>query len=86
MADRVFISYASADAGLAWRIRDSIESRGIPCWIAPRDVPPGADYGEALMAAILGSRLVVLIFTSSANESPHVRREIERAVSRIVGY
>lgn len=38
----VFISYASRDAGVAETVCQSLESHGASCWIAPRDVKPGA--------------------------------------------
>jgi hypothetical protein len=44
----VFISYASADAAVAQNVCAALEAAGILCWIAPRDVKPGAQYaGEA---------------------------------------
>jgi hypothetical protein len=38
----VFLSYASHDAEIANTVCRELESRGIRCWIAPRDVAPGA--------------------------------------------
>lgn len=39
---QVFLSYASADAVTAQQICEFLEARGVFCWIAPRDVKPGA--------------------------------------------
>ncbi len=50
------------------------------CWITPRDILPGHDWAESILRAVAGARVVVLIFSASANNSPQVRREIERAV------
>ncbi len=58
-----------------------LESRGIRCWIAPRDVAPGANYGGVIIDAIQGSRVMVLVLSSNANASLHIPNEIERAVS-----
>ncbi len=58
-----------------------LESECIRCWIAPRDVPAGHEWGESILEGIKGSRVMVLILSESANESPHIRREVERAVS-----
>ena len=35
------------------RICRLVEARGITCWIAPRDVPPGSRYGEEIVNAIV---------------------------------
>lgn len=39
-----FISHASADREAANAIAASLEAKGLTCWIAPRDVRPGAEY------------------------------------------
>ena len=59
-----------------------LEEQGIRCWVAPRDVVPGADWGESIIDAIESSRIMVLIFSASANGSPQIKREIERAVDK----
>jgi len=82
MAHDVFISYASEDKTVADAVCAMIESQGVRCWIAPRDVLPGVAYGEAIIDAIHGSRIMVLIFSSKANASAHIPKEIERAASR----
>jgi len=81
MAHDVFISYASEDKTTADAVCARLESHRIRCWIAPRDVLPSMDYGQALVEAIRQSRLVVLVFSARSNDSPHVKREVERAVS-----
>jgi hypothetical protein len=37
-----FISYANQDKATADAACAKLEAEGIRCWIAPRDVPPGA--------------------------------------------
>ena len=81
MAHDLFVSYSAADRTPAFSVVEGLESRGIRCWVAPRDIPPGSEYGEEIVEAIKGSRILVLIFSAQANSSPHVRREVERAVS-----
>ncbi|MGH7624806.1 MAG: TIR domain-containing protein [Gemmatimonadaceae bacterium] len=81
MAHDVFISYSSKDKPTADAVCATLESRGIRCWIAPRDVVPGEEYAAALVNALRESRLMVLVFSSGANQSKHVLREVERAVS-----
>jgi hypothetical protein len=82
MAHDVFISYSSKDKLAADACCAALEQRGIRCWMAPRDIVPGADWGEAIITAINGARALLLIFSSHANESRQIKREVERAVNR----
>lgn len=82
MAHDVFLSYASEDQGPAWAVVATLEARGIRCWIAPRDVVPGSEYGAAIVEAIDTARVAVVVFSRATNRSHHVRREVERAASR----
>lgn len=84
MNSHVFISYASPDRELADRLCGTLESRGIACWIAPRDIQPGAEWAEQIIDGINLADVMLLIFSSHSNASPQVRREIERAVHRQV--
>ncbi len=79
---RIFISYASAQQEAAERICGFLETVGKKCWIAPRDIPAGSNYGEEIIRGIEGSDALVLVFDAAANESQHVLREVERAVSK----
>jgi hypothetical protein len=54
------------------------------CWIAPRDIAPAADWAAEIIDAISGARTMVLVFSASSNQSPQVRREVERAVHKQV--
>jgi serine/threonine-protein kinase len=78
----VFISYASQDAAVAAALVEALERHGIPCWIAPRDVKPGAQYADAIVRAINEAKAVVLVLSGSAVSSSHVAREVERAASK----
>jgi hypothetical protein len=81
MAHDVFISYSSSDKTTADAVCARLEGDGVRCWIAPRDVMPGMDYGQAIVEAIQAARLMIVVFSSHANESKHIKREVERAVS-----
>jgi tetratricopeptide (TPR) repeat protein len=78
----VFISYSSRDKPIADAACATLESRGIRCWVAPRDVLPGTNYPRAIVEAIETSLVMVLIFSSHSNTSPHVVRELTHAVSK----
>jgi hypothetical protein len=78
----VFISYAQQDKPVADAVCVRLETHRIRCWMAPRDVPPGKDFPEAIIEGIEGGRIVVVIFSSYANNSPHVIRELTNAVNK----
>jgi TolB-like protein/Flp pilus assembly protein TadD len=78
----VFASYASQDAAVANSLVENLEQHGINCWIAPRDVKPGAQYADAIVRAINEAKSVVLVMSGSAVASAHVGKEIERGSSK----
>ena len=78
----IFISYASADAAAANALVDKLEQAGLDCWIAPRDVTPGALYADEIVRAINDSSLVVLVLSAHSVASVHVGKELERASSK----
>jgi endo-1,4-beta-xylanase len=82
MAFDAFISYSSLDKTAADATCAVLEGAGIRCWIAPRDMRAGAEYGAAIIEAIDHCRVMILVFSSSANESRQIHREIERAVAK----
>ena len=59
----------------------ALETRGMRCWIAPRDIPAGGDYAEAIISAIETTDAMVVLFSERANGSQHIRREVERALN-----
>ncbi len=81
-ARAVFLSYASHDADTADSICQYLESHGVSCWLAPRDVKPGREYADAIVAAINEAKAIVLVLSGSAVASSHVGREVERAASK----
>ena len=48
----LFISHANDDQAIALEVCALLERQGIRCWIAPRDVAPGAVWDEAIVDAI----------------------------------
>jgi hypothetical protein len=83
MAHRsVFISYSRLDGEVARQIVTQLEAHGIECWYDKRDVPGGTDWPAEIVRAIGEARVIVLIFSASANSSPQVRREVILAMER----
>jgi TolB-like protein/cytochrome c-type biogenesis protein CcmH/NrfG len=81
-AASVFISYASQDKSAADAVCKALEQAGVACWIAPRNVVPGESYAGAIVHAIDGAKLTVLILSEHGASSKHVLREVERASSK----
>ncbi len=89
VAGAVFLSYASHDADTANSICQYLESHGVSCWLAPRNVRPGTVYADAIVRAINEAKTVVLVLSGSAVASSHVGKEVERASSKnkqIIGF
>jgi hypothetical protein len=82
MAHDVFVSHSVKDKGVAEAVVTRLEADAVACWIAPRDVVPGADWGESIIDAIESSRIMILIFSRNADASPQIKREVERAVNK----
>jgi len=82
MEHGVFISYSHHDKDIAHSLCTSLETKGVLCWIAPRDVIPGREWAESIVDAIDDSRVLVLVLSSNSNKSPQVIREIGRAASK----
>jgi adenylate cyclase len=78
----VFISYASQDAAVANAVVAALERHGLTCWIAPRDVTPGALYADEIIRSINEAKALVIVLSASAIASPHVGKEVERASSK----
>lgn len=75
----VFISYSSRNKATALAICHVLEEHRIRCWMAPRDIPVGADYGDVIDEAIVACRLFVLVFSEPASLSQWVKGELNLA-------
>lgn len=86
----VFISYKSNerelgnnDETIANELCKQLEAAGITCWIAPRDIEPGArSYEGAIIRAIKGCKILLLVFSKYSNESDDVFKEVANAARR----
>jgi hypothetical protein len=79
MAHDVFISYPHQDKTVADAACTKLETQGIRCWMAPRDIAPGADWAESIVEAIDGCRVMIIIFSAHTNQSKQVGREVQQA-------
>jgi TIR domain len=80
MSHQVFICAAPRDKIPANAIRAVLEAEGVACWIAGRDLPASADPVETAGAAIAAAQVLVLVFSSRANEAEEqIKRELQFA-------
>lgn len=79
MSHDVFISYSQKDRHTAMAVCHTLEARGVRCWIAPRDIDAGKEWMPAIAEGLSGSKALVLVFSSRANGSRHVAREVSIA-------
>lgn len=75
----VFISYSSQDMEAAQAICHVLEQNEIRCWMAPRNIPPGSDYGDVIDEAIKSCKVVVILYSEKAASSPWVTGELNVA-------
>lgn len=75
----IFISYSSKQKSVADSVCHYLEENGFKCWMAPRDIPVGSDYGDLIEEAIKTSKVVVLVFSQAASISKWVKGEINVA-------
>lgn len=78
----VFISYEHQSKSIADNICAYLESKGVRCWYAPRDVV--GPYADAIVSAIEECKVFVLILNHNSSESVHVLNEVEMAYNRIM--
>lgn len=76
-----FICHSSEDKAIADAACAVLERNLVRCWIAPRDVTPGKKWGDEIASAIERSKVLLVIFSSNANASDHVREEVTCAIS-----
>lgn len=80
-AHDIFICYSSKDEAKARTILDYIEANGFKCWISSRDVPPGRNYQESIVAAIQSARILMFLFSEFSNTTGEVKKELSLASS-----
>jgi hypothetical protein len=82
MARDVFISYQSSDKECADRVCEALERQNISCWIAPRDIPIGAEWAAAIVEGLQRCHAFVVILSSHSTSARQISREAELADNR----
>ncbi len=80
----IFISHSSKNSVIAEEICDMLINNGHSCFFASRDIRSGHEYAEEIVNGIDRSDAMLLLLSEDANSSPHVLREVERAVSKSI--
>ena len=77
----VFISYSSVDVEFANTVAHELDNRDLKCWIAPRNIPLGSDYSEAIINGIEKSDSLLVLLSENSLASKHVRAEVAKAIN-----
>ena len=77
----VFISYSSKNPEVALAVCHTLEEHGIKCWMAPRNIPPGGDYGDLIDEAIIASKVFLFIYSFESVNSVWCKGELNVAFS-----
>ena len=78
----VFISYASENYSEATKVCIYLESKGIQCWISPRNVEPGESYGLQITNAINDCSAHIVLVSKTPVEGTNVLNEISTSTSK----
>lgn len=76
----IFISHSSQNSGIAMSLVEYVETNGLKCFIAPRDIVGGISYAEQLVHAINDCSVFLLLVSEEINKSEQVLNELEIAV------
>jgi TIR domain len=79
MGPAVFVSYKSEDLAAAQRVCAGLESQNIRCWMAPRDIPAGAEWPSAIVGAINACKTFVVVLSANSKNAKQIAREAELA-------
>jgi TIR domain/Pentapeptide repeats (8 copies) len=77
-----FISYSSLDKSFAIRLYDSLQSKGIRCWLDEKQLLPGHDISRELERGINSWDKFLLCASKNSLTSPWVEEEIATTLER----
>ena len=79
MKPQVFVSYASEDREVAFRIVESLKKEGISCWVDKERIRFGETYTDVIDQAIRVCSVVVWVASQHSLASHYVHHEISAA-------
>jgi hypothetical protein len=77
-----FICYSSKDQAIAKRLYNDLQSNGVRCWYARKDLKPGDFYRDRIDESIRMYEKVLLILSEHSVKSKWVEKEVEQAWKR----
>ena len=78
-----FISYSHADQAFARRVHDTLQGRGIRCWLDEKQMNPGDDIYEEIHRGIrYWDKVLLCCSKSSLSEKWWVDHEIDKAFQK----
>lgn len=77
----IFISHKKENLGEILPFIQMLESSGIPCWYAPRNIPEGQEYQTRIAMDIEKVELVLVFITKDLEQSVFVPKEVDRAIT-----
>ena len=73
-SNTIFVSHSSADLENASEIYFRLKENGLPSWMAVHEIETGANYAEILFKTLESAKYVVLILSTEAITSDHVKQ------------
>lgn len=80
MNEQVFISYSRKDTDWADRIKATLESNGILCWMDREGINAGEKYTSKIIDAIKQCDIFLLVLSENAEASEWVPKELGKAI------
>ena len=75
MNEQVFISYSRKDTDWALRIKNTLESNGVSCWMDKSGINAGERYTRSIIDAIRQCDIFLLVLSEHAEASQWVPKE-----------
>ncbi len=80
MSKQVFISYSTKDQAKVRQVKQHLEQRGIPCWMADNCIHSGEQFKTVIVKAIKQCDVFLFFSSEEANRSEWTIKEINTAV------
>ena len=77
-----FISYSSKDEAFAKRLYSDLQSEGVRCWFAPKDMDIGDKIRQRINESIHVYDKLLLVLSKHSLASTWVAHEVERALNK----
>ena len=76
MKHKIFLSYSHKDVKGAEYVAGILEKHGFPCFMASRDMEPGANWGDTIQKAIQDAQILIVVAGEHTFDSHQIIREI----------